>query len=307
MKKTRWQKKLELWAGHKALLVLLKWSGRASFDRIDRASRFLGGMVYRLSKRYRVIVERGLTLSFPEKSPVEIERIARDTYAGFLKMILETLKTIHMDDREICQRIALEGSRYIDEALAKGKGVILVTAHFGNWEMAARRLVIAGYRINVVVREADYGPTTDLMTQLRESSGYQVIMRGQAIREGLRCLKRNECLGILPDQNQTKSNLFVNFLGRPASAAEGPALLAARTGAALLPTFSYRQPDNRYKAVVYPPVIAEATDNDRDMVYELTARISHIIEEQVRQYPAHWLWLHDRWATPPPPDGVILP
>jgi len=304
MKKTRWQKRLELWAGHQLLVGLLRWAQKASFGRLYRTGDYLGGLIYRLSRRYRTIAERNLTLCFPEKSPGEIRQIALDVFRNLAKTLLETLKMVHMKDKEVCERIRLEGLSYLDEALAKGKGVLLITAHFGNWELMARRLVIQGYKVHVVAREADYEATTGLMTRLRETSGYRVIMREEVVREGLRCLKRNECLGLLPDQNQTDSRLFVDFFGRPACTAPGAALLAMRTGAAMIPLFDYRLPDNTHRAVLYPPIeISSQGDKETD-VRETMARITRIIEEQVRQFPSQWLWLHDRWATRPPQTGA---
>src|SRR5262249_50006566 len=136
-----------------------------------------------------------------------------------------------------------------------------------------------------------------LINWIRGGCGYRVISRGHATRPALECLRRNEALGILLDQNTSSGGIYVDFFGHPAATAPGPAILARRTGAPLIPLFDRRREDGTHVVEFHPPVEWRATgDRDQD-VLEITARLTQAIERQIRAEPAQWFWIHNRWKT----------
>jgi len=197
--------------------------------------------------------------------------------------------------------VTLKGEEHLQWCVQQGKGTLIITAHYGNWEIAARYLTqCKGYVLNVVARDADDSATTLLVNRIREQGGYRVFPRGQAVRAVLQALKRNELVAMLPDQNA--GDVFVPFFGRLAGTVAGPALLALRSGAPILPVFCTRQPDNTYLFEMLPPFVVQPSgDKERD-VTETMAHITALIEQQVRKHPSQWLWLHNRWKTRPPEE-----
>ena len=187
-----------------------------------------------------------------------------------------------------------EGFDNLDKALAEGKGCIIITAHYGNWDLVARKLVICGYKVNVIARDSDDPGITGITTRIRESGGYRVFDRDQPIIGAFRCLKNNECLGILPDQNDA-DGIVVSFFGKPAATATGPAVLGLKSGAALVPVFCRSMGGGRYRAIAKPRIEFLPSGNHDADVRRLTELVNLAIEEEVRSNPTQWLWLHDRW------------
>ncbi len=286
---------------------LIKFIGRATFWCLQHAAsllrpwsvRLLGGalgsMFYMFSARYRRVALKNLTAVYGhEKSDVEIKRIARQVFKHFARAGLEFFYVLSLKPDQIDALIDLDHRERLDGALAEGRGCIIITAHYGNWELLARKLVISGYKVNVIARDSDDPGMTGIATRIRESAGYRVFDKDQPIVGAFRGLKNNEILGILPDQNESEG-IFVDFFGRPASTAVGPALLSLRSGAPIVPVFAPATTNGKYKATAYPRIEFSSTgDSDRD-VHDLTALINEAIEQQIRRDPSKWLWLHDRW------------
>ena len=286
---------------------LIKLIGRATFWCLQRSARLLrpwsvrllggalGSIFYTFSARYRTVALKNLTAAYGhEKTDREIKRIAKRVFKHFSRAALEFFYVLSLKPDQIDALIDLEGREHLDHALEQGAGCIIITAHYGNWELLARKLVISGYKVNVIARDSDDPGMTGIATRIRESAGYRVFDKDQPIVGAFRGLKNNEILGILPDQNESEG-IFVDFFGRPASTATGPAILSLRSGAPIVPVFAPATADGKYKATAYPRIDFEPTgDNDKD-VRDLTALINEAIEQQVRRDPSQWLWLHDRW------------
>jgi len=254
----------------------------------------LGATFYVCSRRYRTVALRNLKAAYPEKTDDDIRTIAVEVFKHFARGALEFFYFLSLNQDQVASLIDLEGREHIDAALAEGRGCIIVTAHYGNWELLARKLVSLGYRVNVIARDSDDPGMTGITTMIREHGGYRVFDRDQPIIGAFRCLKNNEILGILPDQNEAEG-VFANFFGRPVASPVGPAVLALRTGAPIVPVFAPRGYDGRYHAVVYPRLEFEPTGDDEKDTLLITDLINQAIEREVRRYPSQWLWLHDRW------------
>lgn len=277
------------WWMSKTACLLRPWSVRLIGD-------LLGSLFYRASRRYRNVALGNLRAAFAgEKSEREIETIARNVFRHFTRGGVEFFYLLARTNEQIERMIDLEGREHIDEALKAGKGCIVITAHYGNWELLARKLVLQGYNASVIARDSDDAGMTGMATQIRESGGYTVFDKDQPLLGAFRALRRNELLGILPDQNELRGGIFVDFFGRPAATAIGPAVFALRSGAPVVPVFAPRMPDGRYKATVHPPLeFTPSGDQEKD-IHDLTVMINQAIECEVRTNPGQWLWLHDRW------------
>jgi KDO2-lipid IV(A) lauroyltransferase len=250
-------------------------------------------------RRYRRVARANLQRAFgATRSPAEIERMARRSVQHLGRTLIEFLQMPYWRDGEIERRVELKGTEHLDTALGQGRGVIGVTAHYGNWELLGARLGWAGYPLHVIVRDADDPATNALVDRIRGGWGYRVIPRRDGLRPALACLRRGELLALLLDQNAMTGAAFVDFFGYPAATAIGPAILARRTGAVLLPAFDRRLPDGRHLTEIFPPVSWEGLDDD-SAIRGMTARLTRAIETQIRIEPEQWLWIHDRWKLRP--------
>jgi len=267
-----------------------------------RIGERLGRLAYRLSRRYRMVADRNLQMAYGESlSDGERRRLVEQVFIHFAKSLMEFLVGDGLSPDDLRRMVTLLGEEHLRWCVQQGKGTLIITAHYGNWEIAARYLTqCKGYVLNVVARDADDSATAVLVNRIREQGGYRVFPRGQAVRAVLQALKRNELVALLPDQNA--GDVFVPFFGRLAGTVAGPALLALRSGAPILPVFCTRQPDNTYLFEMLPPFVVQPSgDKERD-VTDTMAHITALIEQQVRKYPSQWLWLHNRWKTRPPEE-----
>jgi len=294
-------RQLQQFVGRTILLLLARYARLIPRRFVYPMARAMGALVMVISPRHRRIVMTNLGLAFPEKSELERRVIARRFYHLLLRGLLEFLRMPATSEQEIIAGNKLQGKHYIDDALARGGGVVLITAHYGNWETMGARLALAGYRpLNVIARNQRDQEVTELLTGLRKHGGLRIIPRDGAIRECVARMRDNEVLGMLIDQNAGEHGVFVDFFGKLASTAAGAAVLAQRTQAAIIPIFCVRRPDGAQVGEIGPPVEVQRTDDPQADIIANTARFTKVVEEAIRRHPDHWFWIHQRWKARPP-------
>jgi KDO2-lipid IV(A) lauroyltransferase len=297
----RRSKPFEWWATRR-LIAALNLMGRCtpkSF--LPVMGRALGMAAFHGMKRYRLVARANLHRAYGhEWSEARIENVARESFRHLGITLVEFfLRQPRMTGEEIDREIRFEGREHYEAAFERGKGVILITAHYGNWEFMGPRLFRAGYRVSGVSRTADDPGLEQMIASIRTRWGLSQIPRRQAARQGLAALRRNEILAILLDQNTAEGGVFVPFFGYPASTATGPAVFALKTGAAIVPTFCIREADGTHRMKAWPPIIPTSTGDRAADVLRLTAEITQSIEVQIRERPELWCWLHNRWKLQP--------
>lgn len=258
-----------------------------------------GWLVFRLVPRRRMLGMENLRAALGDRyEERELRRLLLRSAQNVAKTMLELLKMPSMSEEQFERFAPVTGKEHLHEAVERG-GVIVVTAHFGNWEALGARIATMGLNLTVVARDADDTTTASIINRSREAMGTTVVGR-KTVREMLRLLRDGEVLGLLPDQHAIDGNLWVPFMGRLASTHIGPGLLAQRTGAILLPAFGVRQEDDSLEIRFLPPLPPIDTgDRERD-IRRITEQLSEIIGRQILQHPDQWLWMHRRWRTPPP-------
>jgi Kdo2-lipid IVA lauroyltransferase/acyltransferase len=285
----------------------LIWSfRRIPWERADGLARALGAIGYRCSRRYRTASVTNLLTAFPGMTEAEARSITKQVFSNFCRALIEFFIVQRFDPSDIERVMELRGTEHADETLRRGKGGIILTAHIGNWEVLARRLIIQGYPLNVIARDSDDPTMTGVINDVRQSGGYNVLGRDTSVRSAMRCLKQNQFVGILPDQNTMGNCVFVDFFGRPVAVAAGAAMFALKTGAAILPAFNSWDPaTKRYVAEIQPALEFDLTgDDDRD-VEIVTAAFTKAIETEIRKHPSQWLWLHSRWKRAKEGESVM--
>ena len=261
----------------------------------------LGQLLFTIDGRHRRIAQRNLALAFGEKTDGERTRIARSAFRNIGRVMAEFSFTPRLNEGNVAQYVFFEGGENFHRAREKGKGVLFLTAHFGNWEwMAAAFPIWFRCPAHVIVRPLDSRLLDGIVERLRTCTGNRTVPKEKSMGRILRLLRQGELVGVLLDQNVSwQEGVFVNFFGEPACTNAGLALLALKTGASVLPVFNIRQADGRYRAVIGPEVpVIKTGDKDAD-VEKNTELFTSVIERYVREYPDHWFWLHQRWKTRP--------
>lgn len=307
--KPRWSKPLERWLTRQLLRGLLAAGAVIPSRMVPRIGRALGDFAFRTMRRYRLVALANLRRAYGDCwSESAIREAARESFRN-LGITLVEFFLLHpgVTPERAQERVPFVGQEHYEAAFARGRGVLLVTAHYGNWELMGPRLVGAGYRISAISRTADDPWLERTIEAIRAAGGVTQIPRRQAAREGLTALRRNEILAILLDQNTLEGGVFVPFFGYPASTATGPAVFALKTGAAIVPTFCLREPDGTHTMKAWPPIYPVSTGDRAKDVRRLTAEVTLAIEKQVRERPELWCWLHNRWKLQPPPAETVPP
>jgi KDO2-lipid IV(A) lauroyltransferase len=192
---------------------------------------------------------------------------------------------------------------HLDAALKKGRGVVVLTAHLGNWELLASFLRSNGYDGAVIVKKLYFSKFNKIIMRLRDLYKAQVIYRDESPKKMIKILKEGKILGLLADQDiDSLTGVFVNFFGRPAYTPIAPVKLGMVNSSCIVPVFVIRKPDDTYMVSADSPIEFQE-DDDKDLVMKkYTQKWTLVLEKYVRKYPDQWVWVHDRWKTVP--DGA---
>ena len=267
----------------------------------------LAHVVYRLHPRFRRIGLRNLEIAFPEKSMAERRRILRGTFTSLGRQLAEFCRFPRYSRENASRVILYDGFENYEAAHRRGKGLIFLTAHFGGWELSSFFHSLSGHPLHIVVRPLDNPYLNALVDRYRTLHGATSFGKQDFARGLIAAMRAGESVGILMDQNvMPEGGVFVDFFGKPACTAAGPARVALRTDAAVIPTFTIWDAQiGRYRLRFDPPLpLVRSSDDDADTAVN-TAAFTNAIENYVRRYPEQWLWVHRRWKTRPPGEPPL--
>jgi KDO2-lipid IV(A) lauroyltransferase len=258
------------------------------------AGALLGRLVGFVASGRTRLAQENLRRAFPDASPAQVGRWARDCWENLGQAVWEFTRLPRLSKEEYFREVDVQGAGILASAVAGGKGVILFTAHYGNWESTTNFFVHAGCRLAVIARRMKNPWVNDFVNGIRARRGANMLMHRNAVRESLRWLKSGGVVGLLIDQRITDGGLQVPFFGRPAHTTGLGAILALRRGSPVLPVHSWRE-GGRLHVRVDPPLDVSGLEPDSAGVQELTERMTRCVEAWTRERPGHWLWIHDRW------------
>jgi len=263
----------------------------------------LAGLGFILLSKHKRIARESLKTAFgKEKSDQELNLIVKKC---FVYMVTSALEMLFLPEKPLLLRkkVSIEGECHLDEALSRGKGVILVSAHFGNFPLIMAKLPLEGYTCSVIMRHMrDTRIEKILFKHHVLYDGLKIIYsqpRNICVEETIRFLRNNELVFIPMDQNFGTAGVYVDFFGKKAATATGPVIFAERTGAAILPCFIIRQNNDRHKIIFEPPLKWETGKSHNETVLINVQNITNVIEAYIRKYPEEWGWIHRRWKSRP--------
>lgn len=286
------------------LYYLLKTAGFISLLFPIKINKFLGRRIgecaFFLVPAHRKNAIENLKIAFKgEKNEAEIRAIARGTFRNLGENFFEILSAPKLTPRNIDRYVRVKGLEIVDRALSQKRGFIVLSAHFGNWELLAGWFGLKKYPVNVLARRLRYEKFDDWINGLRRKMGVNVVMRDESAKTILKLLREGQSIAILADQDiSSLDGVFVDFFGRPAYTPTAPVILALATAVPIIPMFIVRE-GKTHTIYVEEPIELEITANKETDIKVNTEKWSKVVESYIRKYPSHWVWVHDRWKTCP--------
>jgi KDO2-lipid IV(A) lauroyltransferase len=264
----------------------------------------IGSLACFLGFRRKVALD-GLRRAFPELSERERRRLASTAYAQLGRSLAEIALVRRLADGDLEDLVKFRGWERFESARAKGRGVVVAVAHFGNWELLGRAAARRGVKLTAITRKLRGIANRPLLAARREGGLRELPDKGST-QAAMALLRRGETLAVVVDQNmRPRRGIFVEFFGEQACTTPAAAVLSLRSGAPLLAAFPVRQPDGTHLVEVHGPFTTDLRGHAA--VVALTQALTRTVEAEVRAHPDHWFWVHRRWKTRPSLAPAVRP
>lgn len=262
-------------------------------------ARLLSDIRYCYASLDRAEVTSNLKAIFPQKDEKEIAKIRRNMFRNFAKYLVDFFRFEQIDRKYIAENITLKNFDILDRELKKKKGVIVLTAHLGNWELGGAVVGVLNYPFWAVALPHKNKKVDAFFNGQRERKGVNIIPFGKAARLCLELLKAGSIVALVGDRDFSKDRGIVTpFLGREASLPKGPAAFALKTGASIVPGFLIRNPDDSFTMTIEEPLtVATAKAHDENALKEVVRRYTIVMERYIRKYPEQWYMFKRFWVN----------
>jgi KDO2-lipid IV(A) lauroyltransferase len=301
--------KLRTYLEYAPVKLVLAMLGQLPPRTAYRVGESMGRLAYRLAGDLRRTGAINLRLAFPEKTDEERAVLLRECFASLGRELGLFSQMASRSREELKQLIDTQGWENLEKARAeRGNRLIYVTGHVGAWEMTSFGISLLGYPLTFLVRRLDNPKVEQLVDEVRTKFGNQTIDKLSAARSMLKLLRNGEqALGLLTDLNTLDDEaIFVDFFGVPAATTFVIAKLAVRTNTPLVPFFApWIEEKGKYLLIAEPPIFPDCTGDEEADVRRVTIEITRRLENQIREFPGQWLWIHKRWKTRPPGEPNI--
>ena len=291
-------KKIQHYTEYISLKILVSFLHLFSINTAKKIGFFLADIAFVFVPIRKKHIVDSLTKSFPAKSEQEIKKIAKDVYKQFVCTVVEIIFVSKMTDEQIKNAVCFQNIYLIERALKQGKGGVIMSAHFGNWEMLALSFA-KRYPLSVIVAKQENPYFDNIINNIRSKRGYKTIYKDVAPLGVLRALKRNEFVAILADQHAGVQGVYTPFFYREVSTPKGPAVFALRAKCPLYTGFCARQPDGRY-VVSFEEISLPNTGDDEKNIEIIMTEYNKILQRHVEENPSFWFWFHRRWKSQKP-------
>lgn len=250
---------------------------------------------YFIPIRKKVVLEN-LKIAFPENDYKSNKNLAFNIYSSFAITLVEIMCLPFLDKNKLIESVDCVNPELIVQKHKEGKGVILLSSHFGNWEFIAISVAIQiQIPFSVVVKPLRNPLVYERMNKARTKFGNEVVPLGISIRKTYQTLKEKKVVAMVADQRGPREGVKVDFFGRKVSIYTGPAALALKTGAPIICGIPIRMENYKYKSLLVEIPVDNLPDNDEDKILEISQRYTSYLEGVIREHPEQWLWMHKRW------------
>lgn len=260
-------------------------------------AHFLGSVAVLVVPRWRMQMAEANIRECLGVSDERAKQIAADSLHRFGRMVIEVMRFPLLNEKTIHEQVQVEGLEYLEAAYAEGKGVIMATGHYGNWELLGATVALHGYPMLSITRKQNNSHMDKAINEFREMVGQQVTYnRG---KHGLlaisRMLKEKNLLGVLFDQDTNDEGVELDLFGKRSVIPMGAAALSRIYGSPILPIFMHNNDDGTCCAKIYPPLYTPKTGDKQRDFYQVTRKLVDILEMEIINHPEMWFWVHDRW------------
>ena len=273
-----------------AFVRLLPW-GTALF-----IGKIIGMLAYYFDTKHKTLAYANLKMAFADsKSPAELKRITKQLFRNYGQNFIDLFRMPLINPGNFQKLITVEGIENLSEGRRQGKGAVMLAMHFGSWELASLSCAMLNLPYKVMVKpQTRYSRLDELLNWYRSCGGYVVLSRGMGTRDFVRSLKNNEVIGMVVDQGG-RDGALVPFFGRNASMSVGAIRVGLKWGVPICFSVIHREPDGRHKMIVHKPLdLINTGDPEKDIPANLS-RITRIMEDYVRRYPAEYMWFYKIW------------
>jgi len=288
-----------------AAIDVVQWLAcRRDWKGAQRIGWRLGEWAYQYHARYRNVAIGNLRLAFgDELSDARVRELARESLHHVTTLFVEALRLASMSAEECREISTIQGEHHLQEALARGRGVVTFSGHLGNWEIGAVRLIHEHYNLLPLSRPPSTRRLAAKFKEIRDKLNFPIIPVSEGLRGIFRALKSNCIVPVMPDRFAKGQGVTVPFFGQPTHVWQTPALLHSRTGCAVLPCHSLRRPDGTFLIEIDPPVPMQESDDREADIVENTARLMALLEQKIRAVPEQYAWHYHLWR-PEQPGGL---
>lgn len=265
-----------------------------------RFGRGLGWIYGSVIGYHREEALEALARVFPDQTEHERKEILKKVYAHLGMNIVETIRLAAGRDEQL-DTMEVRGLEHAEEARAVGKGIMILTAHCGNWDLLSVKTPRLGFPLTIISKDLKQGGVNDFWMEMRDRYELNIVPVKNSYRKCIKALRSGGLIGFMIDQNMINTEgLFVNFFGKPACTTPGLAFMAAHSKAPILPVFTWRDPDDPTKHIMEAlPMIEPPESRDEEALKAATQQYSDIVAEHILKHPEQWTWIHRRWRTVP--------
>lgn len=254
-------------------------------------------LYYYLSSRDRNAVINNLRIITGGNSDeASLRKMAKEVFRNFAKYLVDFFRFSKINENYICKFVKIEGLDNIKYALARGKGVIVLSAHIGNWELGGSVMSLSGYPLSAVALTHQDKKVNEFFTKQRLMGRVRPIKIGISLRSCYEILRGNGLLALLGDRDFTKNGIRVKFFGKKICIPRGPSAFSSKIGSAIVPSFMVREPDDTFRLCIEKPIFPSGNNGGEELL-AMAEKYVPILESYIRKYPTQWFMFKDMWSN----------
>ncbi|MDF1881853.1 lipid A biosynthesis acyltransferase [Sulfurimonas sp. MAG313] len=259
----------------------------------------LAKLAYIIDSRHKNIIKANLDLSIKDNISAEkYQDIVKYCHKNLALVLLQVLRSSRLSVQSLEESVSFENRHYIDEAIKEGRKIIIISAHYGNWELGATAIGALIHPITSIHKKMNNKYFDDYLLKSRSKFNMTMIEKKGAIRHLVKAIKSNKIITMMIDQNvNPKDGIYVDFLGAKATQSAAPAFLARKFDALIIPILIHTTPEKENVIRFFEPIQTPKTDNEEEDILNSTQAQADMLADVIKNHPEPWFWCHKRWKS----------